>query len=124
MLTVLAPFLLLALYVGLVAAVGQSERGVALWLKSTVIVAAGRIGLLWVLLALHWRGLLGLWAMPFILLLLPEGLLLPPDFAWTVSRGILVTGLLAAGTALWTGLAMAVVRALRAVARPSARPRC
>jgi hypothetical protein len=105
MLTVLAPFLLLALYVGLVAAVGQSERGVALWLKSTVIVAAGRIGLLWVLLALHWRGLLGLWAMPFILLFLPEGLLLPPDFAWTVSRGILVTG-------------------LRAVARPSARPRC
>jgi hypothetical protein len=124
MLTILGPFVLLALYVGLVAAVGQSERGMTLWLKSTVIAAAGRIGLLWVLLALHWRGLLGLWATPFILLLLPEGLLLPPDFAWTVSRALLVTGLLAAGTALWTGLAMAVVRGLRAVSRPPARPRC
>ena len=62
--------------------------------------------------------------MPFILLLLPEGLLLPPDFTWTVGRGIVVTGLLAAGTALWTALAMAVVRALRSVSRPSARPRC
>jgi hypothetical protein len=124
MLIILGPFVLLALYVGLVAAVGQSERGMTLWLKSTVIAAAGRIGLLWVLLALHWRGLLGLWATPFILLLLPEGLLLPPDFAWTVSRALLVTGLLAAGTALWTGLAMAVVRGLRAVSRPSARPRC
>ncbi len=123
MIALLAPFVLLALYVGLVAAVGQSERGLAVWQKSTVIAAAVRIGVLWVLLALHWHGLLGLWAMPFILLLLPEGLLLPPDFAWTVSRGILVTGLLAAGAALWTGLAIAVVRALRIVSRPSARPR-
>ena len=124
MIILLTTFVLLALYVGLVAALGQSERGLALWLKSTVIAAAARIGLLWVLLALHWRGLLGFWAMPFILLLLPEGLLLPPDFAWTVSRGLLVAGLLAAGTALWTGMAMAVVRGLRAVSRPSARPRC
>src|SRR5262245_63814805 len=105
MIVVLAPFVLLALYVGLVAAVGQCERGVGLWLKSTVIAAAARIGLLWLLLALHWRGLLGLWALPFIVLFLPEGLLLPPDFAWTPGRGILVTGLLAAGTALWTGVA-------------------
>ncbi len=124
MIALLAPFVLLALYVGLVAAVGQSERGLAVWQKSTVIAAAARIGVLWLLLALHWHGLLGLWAMPFILLLLPEGLLLPPDFAWTVSRGILVTGLLAAGTALWIGLAIAVVRALRIVSGPSARPRC
>jgi hypothetical protein len=124
MIALLAPFVLLALYVGLVSVIGQSERGLPLWLKSTVIAAAGRIGLLWILLALHWQGLLGLWAMPFILLLLPEGLLLPPDFAWTVGRGILVTGLLAAGTGLWTGVAMAVVWALRRVSRPSARPRC
>ena len=61
--------------------------------------------------------------MPFLLLLLPEGLLLPRDFVWSVSRGILVTGLLAVGTALWTALAMAVVRALRGAGRgrPSAR---
>jgi hypothetical protein len=123
MIVVLAPFVLLALYVGLVAAVGQSERGMTLWLKSTVIAAAARIGLLWLLLALHWRGLLGLWALPFIVLFLPEGLLLPPDFGWTPGRGMLVTGLLAAGTALWTGVAMAVVWALRAVSRPSVRPR-
>ena len=124
MIILLTTFVLLALYVGLVAALGQSERGPALWLKSTVIAAAARIGLLWLLLALHWQGLLGLWAMPFILLLLPEGLLLPPNFVWTVGRGILVMGLLAAGTALWTGLAMAVVAALRRVSRPPARPRC
>ena len=124
MIILLATFVLLALYVGLVAALGQSKRGLALWLKSTVIAAAARIGLLWLLLALHWQGLLGLWAMPFILLLLPEGLLLPPNFAWTVGRGILVMGLLAAGTALWTGLAMAVVGALRRVSGPPARPRC
>jgi len=124
MIVLLVPFVLLALYVGLVAAIGQSERGLALWLKSTVIAAAARIGLLWLLLALHWQGLLGLWAMPFILLLLPEGLLLPSNFTWTVGRGILVMGLLAAGTALWTGLAMAVVGALRRVSRPPARPRC
>ena len=124
MIILLTTFVLLALYVGLVAALGQSERGLALWLKSTVIAAAARIGLLWLLLALHWQGLLGLWAMPFILLLLPEGLLLPPNFVWSVGRGILVMGLLAAGTALWTGLAMAVVGALRRLSRPPGRPRC
>ena len=122
MIAILASFVLLALYVGLVAAVSQSERGLTLWLKSTVIAAAARIGLLWVLLALHWRGLLGLWAMPFILLLLPEGLLLPRDFSWTIGPGLLVTALLAAGTALWTAIALAVVRGLRRVARPPARP--
>ena len=62
MIILLATFVLLALYVGLVAALGQSERGLALWLKSTVIAVAARIGLLWLLLALHWQGLLGLWA--------------------------------------------------------------
>ena len=54
---------------------------------------------------------MGLWATPFLLLLLPEGFLLPRDFAWTVTRAVLV---LVAGTALWAALAVAVLRLLSA----------
>jgi hypothetical protein len=125
MITLFAAFVLLGLYLGVVAAVARSRRGTAsraVWMRATVIAAAARIGLFWALLALHWGGLLGLWALPLILLLLPEGLLLPRDFSWTIGPGLLVTGLLAAGTALWTAIALAVVRAFRRVARPPARP--
>lgn len=124
MIALLAPLALFGLYVALVACLGGTDGGLALWRKATVIAAATRIGLLWILLALHWRGLLGFWAMPFLLLLLPEGMLLPRDFAWTPGLGALVTGLLAVGTALWTALAVAVVRLCRGQARPAARPQC
>ena len=53
------------------------------------------------------------WAMPLLLVLLPEGFLLPRDFAWTLPRAVFVTGLLAAGTAVWTAIAVGVVRGLR-----------
>jgi hypothetical protein len=126
MIAILAPLVLFALYVALAACLGRAgDGGVALWWKVTAVAAAGRIGVLWILLALHWRGGLGLWATPFLLLLLPEGFLLPRDFAWTVARAVLVTALLAAGTALWAALAVAVLRLLRgAGSRPAPRPGC
>jgi hypothetical protein len=125
MITLFAAFVLLALYLGVVAAVARSQGGTAsraVWMRATVIAAAARIGLFWALLALQWGGLLGLWALPLILVFLPEALLLPRDFSWTLGPGLLMTGLLAAGTALWTAIALAVVRALRTVTRPRARP--
>jgi hypothetical protein len=63
-------------------------------------------------------------ATPFLLLLLPEGFLLPRNFAGTVTGAILVTALLAVGTALWTVLAVVVLRILRGGGlRPAPAPR-
>jgi hypothetical protein len=111
---------LLALYLGLVACLGRAESGLAHWRKATAIAAGIRVGVLWALMALHWRGALGLWAIPLILVLLPEGLWLPRDYAWTIGRGMLVTGLLVVGTALWTAIAVAIVGTCRGRSRPAA----
>lgn len=107
------PLLLFALYVVFVASLSRTAGDVGLWRKAASIAITVRLGIFWGLLAFHSRDALGLWAMPLLLLLLPEGFLLPREFAWTVPRAVFVTGLLAAGTAVWTAIAVGVVRALR-----------
>ena len=113
MITLLGPLLLLGLYVALVAGLAARHRGLALWGRAAVIPATVRVGVFWGLLALHWRGTLGLWATPFLLLLLPEGFLLPRHFIWTLPRALLVSGLLVVGTALCTAMAMGLGWILR-----------
>ena len=113
MIAVLGPLLLFALYVVLVASLSRPGGDVGLWRRAASIAIVVRLGIFWGLLVLHWRGALGLWAMPLLLVLLPEGFLLPRDFAWTLPRAVFVTGLLATGTAVWTAIAVGVVRAFR-----------
>jgi hypothetical protein len=109
----LGPLLLFVIYVVFVASLSHTAGDVALWRKAAWIALTVRLGIFWGRLLLHWRGALGLWATPLILLLLPEGFLLPRDFTWTLPRVVFVTGLLAVGTAVWTALAVGVVRRLR-----------
>jgi hypothetical protein len=116
MIALLGPLLLFTLYVAFVASLPRARGSVAVWRRAAFIAIAVRLGIFWGLLALHWRGALGLWVTPLLLLLLPEGFLLPRDFAWTLPRVMFFTGLLAAGTAVWTAIAVSVVRALRSSA--------
>lgn len=117
MIAFLGPLLLFGLYVAFVASLSGRTGDGAVWRRAAAIAITVRLGVFWSLLALDWLGALGLSAVPFLLLLLPEGLLLPNHFAWTLPRAMLFTGLLAAGTAVWTGMAVGMVRALRAWAR-------
>jgi len=109
----LGPLLIFGLYVALVACLSRATGDAGLWRRVATLAITVRLAIFWGLLALHWRGALGLWATPLLLPLLPEGFLLPRDFAWTLPRAVLVTGLLAAGTAVWTATAIGVVRGLR-----------
>jgi hypothetical protein len=113
MIAFLGPLLLFAIYVVFVASLSHTAGYLALWQKAASIAITVRLGIFWGLLALHWRGALGLWAMPLLLLLLPEGFLLPRDFVWTLPRAVFVTGLLVVGTVVWTAIAVGVVRKLR-----------
>ena len=113
MIAFLGPLFLFALYVVFVASLPHTAGDGALWRKAASIAITVRLGIFWGLLALHWRGALGLWATPLLLLLLPKGVLLPRDFAWTLPRAVFVTGLLAVGTAVWTTIAVGVVRGFR-----------
>jgi hypothetical protein len=113
MITILGPFVVLGLSVGLIAVLSHRRHGLARWRTATLMLATLRVGLFWLLLAFHWRGALGLWAIPLLSLFLPEGFLLPRDFTWTPTRAVLVTGLLVLGSALWAGLALVVVRGVR-----------
>ena len=117
MITFLAVLVVLAIFGALVASRSRAAGYMGAWRGATAIAVIVRLGIFWYLLALHWRGTMGLWVTPLILLLLPEGFLLPRHFVWTLPSAILWTGLLAAGTAVWTAMAVGVVRALRSAAR-------
>ena len=120
MITILGPVIVfLALYVGLVCCLGRTRRGVNLWVTAATIITTLRLGVLWALLALHWADRLSLAALPLLLVLLPEGLLLPRNYVWTVARAILATSVLVAGSMLWTALTVLLVGL---VWKPSARP--
>lgn len=75
------------------------------------LLAATRIGVLWFLIyreAAHQQSLLQL---PLILLLYPEGLLLPRNFTWTVEKGIAFSGALLLGSLLLVAFVVRVTRA-------------
>ena len=76
-------------------------------------LAAVRIGVLWFLIyreATHQQSLVQL---PLILLLYPEGLLLPKNFAWTAERGVAFSGALLLGSLLLVAFGVRVARNLR-----------
>ena len=85
-----------------------------MWVEATLLIAAFRLGVLWVLLFLHWRNALGLWAIPLFILLLPEGFLLPRNQVWTWGTALIASVLVMIGSAAWAGATLAVLSLFRA----------
>lgn len=113
MIALLAPILVFLLFLGLVSTLARGQSGWILWAKATALLAAFRLGVLWFLLLLHWRGALGLWAIPLILVLLPEGMLLPRSQVWTSSGVLIAHALVTIGSGLWALAALAVLSLFR-----------
>ena len=109
MITVVAPILLFLLFLGLVGNLVQGASRWEAWVKATALIAAIRLGVLSFLLLLHWREALGLWAIPLMMVLLPEGFLLPRNHVWTPSSAVLAGALVAVGSGLWAGAAVLVL---------------
>ena len=113
MIALLAPILVFLLFLGLVNTLAPGQRGWVLWVKATALLAVFRLAVLWFLLLLHWGGTLGLWAVPLILVLLPEGMLLPRSHVWT-SSGVLVAHVLVMiGSGLWAAAVLVVLSLFR-----------
>lgn len=110
MISLIAPILVFLLVLWLVARrMAQGQTIWRLWVESTAILAGFRLGVLWFLILLHRREALDLWAIPPIMLLLPEGFLLHRDQVWTFSAGVIASVLVTIGSALWTAAALAVL---------------
>jgi hypothetical protein len=75
------------------------------------LLAATRIGVLWFLIYREATHQPSLSELPLILLLYPEGLLLPRNFTWTVEKGIAFSGALLLGSLLLVAFVVRVTRA-------------
>jgi hypothetical protein len=113
MIALVAPILVFLLFLGLVNTLVRGQRGWVLWVKATALLVTIRLGVLWFLLLLHWRGALGLWATPLILVLLPEGILLPRNHVWTAGSALSASVLVAIGSGLWAGATLVVLSIFR-----------
>ena len=113
MISLMAPILVFLLFLGLAGRLDRGQSGRARWVRATAIIAAVRLGVLGFLLLLHWREALGLWALPLIMVLLPEGFLLPRNQVWTPGSAVLAGVLVAIGSAVWAGIALTASRLLR-----------
>ena len=113
MIALMAPILVFLLFLGLVSLLARDPSGRVLWVKATALLVTIRLGVLWGLLLLHWRGSLGLWAAPLILVLLPEGMLLPRNQGWTAGPALIASVLVAIGSGLWAGAALIVLSPYR-----------
>jgi hypothetical protein len=113
MISLVAPILVFLLLLWPVSRLpsGQSRR--ALWVKATALIAVFRLGVLWVLLLLHWRAALGLWAVPLTMVLLPEGFLLPRNQVWTAGTALIASALVMIGSALWAVATLAALSRCR-----------
>src|SRR4029453_11700149 len=98
MIALVAPILVLLLFLGLASTFARGQSGWVFWAKTTALLATFRLGVLWFLLLLHWRGALGLWATPLILVLLPEGMLLPRNQIWTAGSPLIARALVTFGS--------------------------
>ena len=74
-------------------------------LKGAGILIVFRLGIFWFLLFLHWTERLVYAALLLMVFLLPEALILPRNFDWTLAKALGVSGLLAAGSFLISFLA-------------------
>jgi hypothetical protein len=113
MISLVAPILVFLLFLWLASALARGQSGRALWVKAVAFVAAFRLAVLWVLLLLHWRDALGLWAVPFIMVLLPEGFLLPRNQVWTSGTALIASVLVMIGSVVWAGATVAVLTLCR-----------
>jgi hypothetical protein len=75
------------------------------------LLAAARIGVLWFLFYREATRHQSLSELPLILLLYPEGLLLPRNFTWTVGKGVAFSGALLLGSLLLVAFVVRVTRA-------------
>lgn len=73
-------------------------------------VAAVRVGVLWLLIHHEWTHQQSLAILPLVLLLFPEGFLLPAPVEWTTKLGLLFSTALIAGSFVWVLTAALVVR--------------
>jgi hypothetical protein len=113
MISLVAPIVVFLLFLGLAGMLAGGQSGWAVWIKATVLIAAVRLGVLWFLLLLHWREALGLWAVPLIMVLLPEGFLLPRNQVWTPGPALVASLLVTLGSTVWALAALAVMRLFR-----------
>ncbi len=79
-------------------------------LKGAGILIVFRLGIFWSLLFLHWTERLGYSALIFMIFLMPEALALPRNFEWTLEKALGVSGLLAGGSVLISGLVTLAIR--------------
>ena len=108
-----APILVFLLFLGLVSTLVRGQSGWVLGVKATALLVTFCLGVLWFLLFLHWRGDLGLWATPLILVLLREGTLLPRNQIWTAGSALIASVLVTIGSALWAMAALIVLSLFR-----------
>ena len=113
MISLVAPILVFLLFLGLASRLARGQSRRAAWVQATALIAAGRLGVLWLLLLLHWREALGLWAVPLIMVLLPEGFLLPRNQVWTLGPALIASLLVTLGSTLWAVAALAVLSLFR-----------
>lgn len=73
-------------------------------------VALVRVSVLWFLIYREWTHQQSLNTLPLVLLLLPEGLLLPASVIWTARLALVFSAALIGGSFLWVALAMMVRR--------------
>ena len=113
MIALVAPILVFLLFLGLVSMLARGQSGWVLGVKASALLVMFRLGVLWFLLLLQWRGDLGLWATPLILVLLPEGLLLPRNQIWTAGSALFASVLVTIGSGLWAMAALIVLSLFR-----------
>ena len=97
-------------YVALLKRMSAKNTFGQLALKGAGILIVFRLGIFWFLLFLHWTERLGYSALALMVFLLPEALALPRNFDWTLGKAFGVSGLLSAGSCLWSLAAVSIVR--------------
>ncbi len=97
-------------YVALLKRMSANNSFGKLALKGAGILIVFRLGIFWFLLFLHWTERLGYSALVLMVFLLPEALILPRNFEWTVSRALGVSALLSAGSFLISIMATLIIR--------------
>lgn len=120
MISLVGPILVLLLSLWLVSRLARGQSGRALWVKATAFIAAFRLDRAMGLLLLHWRDALGLWAVPLIMMLLPEGFRLPRNQVWTSGTALIASVLVMIGSVVWAGATVAVLRLCPGGAKPVA----
>jgi len=128
MTTAVVVIIVLALLVGGVTAAAARPQGERSLLRSSQLWVAGgllalaRIGALWFLLHSQWTQRQSVSLVVLVMLLYPEALVLPEPMTWTISRGVLFSLVLIAGSFLWGGVLVVLLGAAASLAQRYGRP--